>query len=86
MKFLYSKKFKQLYKILPVAIRRKFDKQICLLASNIHHPSLHAKKIQGRTNIWEARVDYRYRFTFIWEGEAVVLRTIGAHDEALNNP
>lgn len=86
MKFLYSKKFKELFCELPLSIRRKFAKQIRLFEQNPKHPSLQAKKMQGHNNIWEARLDYHYRFTFNWEGDSITLRVVGHHDEALKNP
>ena len=86
MNFLYSKKFKALFKNLPPTIRKKFAKQIRLFIKNTRHPSLHVKKIQGHPNIWEARIDYHYRFTFNWKADFIILRTIGAHDEVLKKP
>lgn len=86
MKFYYSEKFKKLFKKLPEAIKSKFIKQIALLEKNIRHPSIHLKKMQGHTDIWEARVDNQYRFPFNWQSGVIVLRVIGKHDEALNNP
>ena len=86
MKFYYSEKFKKLFKKLPEAIKNKFLKQIALLEKDIRHPSIHLKKMQGHTDIWEARVDNQYRFTFNWQSGVIVLRVIGKHDEALNNP
>ena len=86
MRFVYTRKFKELFKELPLSVRRKFSKQISLLAENIRHPSLQTKKIQGHPFIWEARIDYHYRFTFNWEKDVIILRAIGAHDEVLRNP
>jgi len=86
VKFYYSEKFKKLFKKLPEAIRNKFAKQIILLEKDIRHPSLHSKKMQGYPDIWEARVDYQYRFTFNWQSDVIVLRVIGKHEEALNKP
>lgn len=86
MKFVFTGNFSELYKELPLTIRRKFNKQIKLLATNIHHPSLHTKKIQGHPNVWEARIDYHYRFTFNWEMDVIILRTIGSHDEVFRRP
>lgn len=42
-----------------------------------------AKKIQGKEDIWEGRVDRFYRFTFTIEADVIILRSIGPHDEAL---
>ncbi|HRN70295.1 MAG TPA: type II toxin-antitoxin system RelE/ParE family toxin [Candidatus Woesebacteria bacterium] len=72
---------KQLVK-LPKNIVRKLHKQIYFLLDDIQHPSLHSKKLQG-TEIWEARVDYHYRFTFIVKANSIVILTVGMHDEGL---
>jgi mRNA-degrading endonuclease RelE of RelBE toxin-antitoxin system len=86
VKFFYTKRFKASYKKLPLVIQKKFDKQIKLLEHNFRHPSLQIKKIQGFDKIWEARVDYHYRFTFNLENEMIILRTIRAHDKVLESP
>lgn len=86
MKFVFTDKFKKLYEDLPLEVRKKLAKQLNFLQNNLSHPSLHAKKIKGHFNIWEARIDYHYRFTFNLEKDTVILRAIGIHDEALNNP
>jgi mRNA-degrading endonuclease RelE of RelBE toxin-antitoxin system len=86
VKFLYTKKFKDLFRKLPASVCKKFAKQIELLSQNTHHPSLHLKKVRGHQNIWEARIDYQYRFTFTWENDSIILRVIGSHDDVLNNP
>ena len=80
------KKFFKFYKKLPPAIKAKTDKQIKLLAANFRHPSLQCKKMQGRAEIWEARVDLQYRITFEIIGDTIFLRTIGNHEDALKSP
>lgn len=80
------KKFKKLYLKLPIEIQRKTDKQIQLLVKDFEHPSLQCKKIQGKENIWEARVDQKYRMTFEIINKTVFLRVIANHDDALRNP
>ena len=79
-------KFKELYLELPHSLRKKVDKQIRLLAGNLRHPSLNCKKIQGRENIWEARVDEKYRMTFEIVNDTIFLRVVDDHDKALRNP
>ncbi|MDI6731338.1 MAG: hypothetical protein QME05_01990 [Candidatus Margulisbacteria bacterium] len=89
MKFYYSEKFKKLFRKLPGTIKNRFEKQFKLMEKDIRHPSLHVKKMQGNADIWEARINEQYRFTFItfnWQSETVIFRVIGKHDEALNNP
>ena len=86
LEFRTTERFEKNLKILPKETRKKFYKQLNLLIDNVKHPSLHTKKIQGTADIWEARVDYKYRFTFnIYQG-IIILRVIGNHDEVLKRP
>jgi mRNA-degrading endonuclease RelE of RelBE toxin-antitoxin system len=73
--------FLQDYDELPQETQSRVDKAIQLLFENLSHPSLHAKKIQGVSDIWEARVTDAYRLTFeIAEGGILRLRRVGTHD------
>ena len=81
-----TRKFKRLYLSLPGEIQKKFEKQIRMLINDFHYPSLHVKKIQGHENIWEARVDIHYRFTFELVQDTLFLRAIGNHEVVLKNP
>ena len=82
MKILYSQRFLKSYKKLPLYIRQKADKQIKHLLMDLHYPSLRSKKMEGK-NLWEARVDRSYRFTFEKSEDTIILRTVGPHDEGL---
>ncbi len=86
LEFRTTERFEKSLKILPKEIRNKFYKQLNLLLSNPGHPSLHTKRIQGVNDIWEGRVDYKYRFTFNKYQGIVILRVIGNHDEVLKRP
>jgi mRNA interferase RelE/StbE len=61
-------------------------KAIQNLVENIRYPALKVKKIQGTNNIWEARVSRSVRITFQFQGETLILRNIGKHDETLKKP
>ncbi len=52
------------YDDLAPSLRRKADKQFGLLAQDIRHPSLHAKKYKGNEDVWQARIDKDWRFYF----------------------
>lgn len=56
------------------------------MTENPRHPSLHAKKIQGVSGIWEARVDRQYRLSFEMTGDTIYLRVVGNHDDVLKHP
>jgi len=78
--------FEKYYKKLPLDIQKKVDKQVTILSSDFHHPSLHTKKIKGSSGIWEMRIDKSYRLTFEIIGDTIFLRAAGNHDEVLKNP
>ena len=78
--YRFSKKFKKQYKTLPKEIRQAFNEKLSLFVSDILHPSLRVKKIQGTKERWEGSVTMKYRFTFHFDGETVVFRSIGTHD------
>ncbi len=86
MKIKAYNKFIKCYRTLPNDIQNKVDKQIELLVADFHHPSLHTKKIKGKSNIWELRVDINYRLTYEIIEDTIFLRVAGSHDEVLNNP
>lgn len=90
MLFRRTERFKKAFRALPPPVQEKAVKALRLLAENPRHPSLQVKKIQGVDNIWEGRVDQKYRFTFQFENEddrmVIVLRNIDNHDACLKNP
>ena len=85
MKIRAYKRFKRTYRALPKNIQKKANKQLLLFSENMHHPSLHTKKIKGREGIWEARIDLSYRLTFEIIGETIFLRVAGNHDDVINS-
>jgi hypothetical protein len=56
-----------------------FDKQSLLLLEDLHHPSLHAKKYDESRDLWQARVNYTWRFYFRIVGDAFLMEEIGHH-------
>lgn len=63
-------------------LRIKATKQFKLFRQDIHHPSLHVKKMSG-SNYYEGRIDYKYRFVFRFIGDTAYILSIGPHDEGL---
>ena len=49
------------YIAAPASVQKAFDKQTRLLTDNLHHPSLHAKKYDEASGIWQARVNRDWR-------------------------
>lgn len=50
--------------------------------ADLHHPSLHIKKMTAIEK-WEVQIDYHYRLTFEIDENNIVLLTVGMHDEGL---
>jgi len=87
IKIRRSERFKDAFKKLDLQIRKKVERALRLFIQNPRHPSLHTKKIQGKKDVWEVRVDIHYRFTFDVTDEGVHrLRNVDNHDECLKNP
>lgn len=83
MRIVFSQKAEKDYKKLPFKLQVKADRQFSYLLTNYHHPSLRTRKMSGTGDIFEGRIDYRYRFTFIVEKQKVILLSIGPHDTGL---
>lgn len=90
MLYRRTERFRKAFKALPASVQEKAIKAFQLLTENSRHPSLRVKQIRGVENIWEARVDLQYRFTFHYESEnddtILVFRNIDSHDDCLKNP
>ena len=88
MNLIYTHRFAVAAWGLPTEARAKLPKALRLLAANSHHPGLQVKKIQGLPGreIFEARLDQHFRFTFHIQGEHLGLRNIDSHDACLSNP
>jgi mRNA interferase RelE/StbE len=85
MRPVFTPGFVRQYQRLPHHLQRQFDQALVFLLSNLRHPSLRAKKMEGQRDpqgrdIWEARVTQAYRFTFAIEGDTYILYRIGPHD------
>ena len=90
MIFIRSERFKRAFQSLPKELQNKAVRALRLIAEDMFYPSLVAKKVQGYTGVWEARVDIKYRLTFQVEqkdGETIcIFRNVDNHDECLKNP
>lgn len=69
MNVAFSNRFLRQYAALPEAVKAKCDKQLGFLLQNLRHNSLRAKKYDKAQDIWQARVDNRYRFYFQIPGD-----------------
>jgi mRNA interferase RelE/StbE len=90
MIFIRTERFKRAFQALPKGVQKKTVRALRLLAIDAFYPSLVVKKIEGYPDVWEARVDIKYRMTFHYarqDGNTVcVLRNVDNHDECLKNP
>ena len=75
----FSKHFLRNYSKAPQAVREAFDKQSQLLLQDLHHPSLHAKKYDEARDLWQARVNYTWRFYFKIVGDVYLMDEIKHH-------
>ncbi|MBD1206854.1 MAG: hypothetical protein H9535_00365 [Ignavibacteria bacterium] len=77
-----SRRFKQLYRLLPLETRKLAKENYKLWKANPSHPSLHFKSIHPKhLNIWSVRVGDNYRALALWETETVEWFWIGDHRE-----
>lgn len=50
-----------------------------MLAENLLHPSLHAKKFDESNDFWQARINRDWRFYFVIEGDRYIVTNITPH-------
>ncbi len=86
MNFIETRRFEKAYKALPTEVKERVKETLIKLSKDIRYPSLQVKKIKGTQGIWEARVSLDYRMTFEMAKNYIILRNVGHHDSALNNP
>ena len=86
MKITRTTRFKRAWKELTEEEKNLARKALRNLATDLRYPALRVKKMQGVEYIWEARVSRSLRMTFQIEGNTIVLRNIGRHDETLERP
>lgn len=79
MKLYFSVRFVKSYTSAPSQVQKAFDKQSGFLVLNLMHPSLHAKKYDESTNLWQARVTRDWRFYFTIEKDEYRLHDIKPH-------
>ena len=63
----------------PGNVQKAFFKQMRLLAENLHHPSLRAKKYDESQDLWQARVNRDWRFYFIISSNTYIVLDVIPH-------
>jgi mRNA-degrading endonuclease RelE of RelBE toxin-antitoxin system len=79
MKLHATERMRKSYEAAPPRIKRAFDKQSELLARNLRHPSLRAKKFDEKRGVWQARVNGGWRFYFTIEGDTYIILGLKPH-------
>lgn len=79
MRWQHSDRSKKDYDGLQQKIQKAFDKQARLLAENLLHPSLHAKKFSEAEDLWQARVTKAWRFYFKIDDDTYIITRIVPH-------
>ncbi len=64
MNWLLTHRAWQDYQAAPAVVQKAFEKQVRLLAQNLRHPSIRAKKYDQANDIWQARINRGWRFYF----------------------
>ena len=86
MKITRTARFKKAWQELSKEEKALGRKALRNLATDLRYPALRVKKMQGVEYVWEARVSRSLRITFDLEGDRIILRNIGRHDETLERP
>ena len=69
MKLSYTERFLKSHAAAPQHVQQAFEKQVGLLAENLRHPSIRAKKYDAARDIWQGRVTRSWHFYFTIEGD-----------------
>jgi mRNA-degrading endonuclease RelE of RelBE toxin-antitoxin system len=79
MRIVLSHRVVEALKDAPPAVRKAFYKQLRLLAANLLHRSLRAKKYSEAEDLWQARVNRDWRFYFNIVNDAYLIRDLIPH-------
>ena len=79
-------RFKKAYNKLTEQEKKAADKALSFLSSDLGHPSLRVRKIEGAKGMWEASASRSIRLSFELRDDTLVLRNIGDHDKVLKSP
>jgi hypothetical protein len=79
MQLYYTERFRRSYSDAPLRVQKQCDKQLGLLAQDLRHPSLRAKKYDAARDIWQGRINAAWGFYFKIEGATYYLLDIIPH-------
>ncbi len=83
MKLIRTQSFKEDFQKLSDEMKKRTEKALRLLSTNLRHPSLRTRIVEKKKRIWKANINGGYRFTFQIEEDAYILRAVGTHEEML---
>jgi mRNA-degrading endonuclease RelE of RelBE toxin-antitoxin system len=86
MRLHLTARFQRAYAALSPRDQKKVQKALRVMATDLRQPGLGVKHIRGTEGIWEARASRALQITFKAEGDSIILRNVGRHDEALDRP
>jgi mRNA-degrading endonuclease RelE of RelBE toxin-antitoxin system len=86
MQLLLTARFQRAYAALSPDDQKQVQKALRMMSGDLRLPGLGVKRIRGTKGIWEARASRALRITFETQGESIILRNVGRHDEALGSP
>lgn len=82
IKIVLTREFENRYSRLPLAIKKKAERQTEIFKKNLNHPSLHTEKLEPKgQQVWSFRIDRNYRIIFRFtNGQSALFLTVGTHD------
>jgi mRNA interferase RelE/StbE len=86
MRLLVTARFHRAFAALSEMDQKQVQEALRSMAEDLRHPGLRVKRIQGTEGIWEARASRSLGITFETEGDAIVLRNVGRHDDTPGRP
>jgi mRNA interferase RelE/StbE len=86
VKIARTARFKKAWQELSDEEKGLARKALRNLAEDMRYPALRVKRMKGFERLWEARVSRSLRLTFEIQGNTIILRNIGHHDETLGRP
>ena len=76
-----TRRFRELFTLLPVVAQRQARDAYRLFQQNPRHPGLHFKQVHPSPPIYSARVGIGYRAVGVKEANSIIWFWIGSHAE-----
>jgi|APFre7841882724_1041349.scaffolds.fasta_scaffold74432_1 mRNA-degrading endonuclease RelE of RelBE toxin-antitoxin system len=86
MQVLLTARSERAYAALGPEEQRQVQKALRNMSEDLRYPGLGVKRIRGTRGIWEARASRGLRITLETQGDSIILRNVGRHDDALARP